>query len=584
MTGSDPVNISALGTLPKLAISREDGNSTVLLYGWPYFNNSRITSLAPAAEILNDPALFAKSLDGEFCLVIESPDQFVIVSDRFVSHPLFYALIGDELIYSFSYSKIWEHLSSSGQLHPDKYAIYEFLKFQRLFGNKTLDRSSKMLRPATVLNLDKHTLKFSTTKYWSPNFSKRHDSTASIASDLASVVQQSIRRKTDGIENIGLLLSGGMDSRVVLGGFDRSNPPSTFTVGSFENNEYDVAKELAGKTGSPHYFVKRGPTHYADILPSAVSAGGGMYSYQHGHFFGLNLPAKTDLLLHGHGFDYMFQGMYLPARRRTFLGKTTHSYELTQPNSIVDAYVDSAKYKLKGIDPSGLLQTNEISYAEESVRSSIQSIVDEVKDSAEESFDVWDYLTLGAPGRHYTYLNLLSAGSLAPQQTVAWDNSIFNLFFTVPAHVRFGTKLLAETIKILQPELLDVRNANTNLSPKLSGASLTMAAWRRGISRRVGMSQISDPSQEERSWPTGTKILNDSDSLSKRANDLFTSDALLQLDLFAPDLLQKTIEGFKAGQHQLGSAILTLITLDEFLSKPAYGQNNLLNKLGEIRS
>lgn len=566
MTGPGPATVTALGPLPKLAAKREEGGTTATLYGWPYSNQTRISELPPVVEILNDPARFAKTLDGEFCLVIDSPTQLVIVSDRFVSRPLFYTLAGDELIYSFSYSQIWKRLSINGQLRPDKYAVYEFLKFQRLFGDKTFDQSSKMMTPATILTFDKHSQKYSTTKYWSPDFTKRHDPRSAIAADLAAAVQHSINSKTESVENVGLLLSGGMDSRVVLGGFAPSSPPNTFTVGNFENNEFDVARELAQIVGTPHHFVQRSLTHYTDILPKAVSAGGAMYSYQHGHFFGLNLPTSTDLLLHGHGFDYMFQGMYLPSRRRTFLGRSTRSYELTPPVDIVGEYANSAKYRLKGISPSSLLQPDEISHADESVRSSIQSIVDEVESDAAEGFDTWDYLTLGAPGRHYTYLNLLSAESLAPQQSVAWDNSIFNLFFSTPASVRFGTKLLAETIKILRPELLEVRNANTNLSPKLSGARLTMAAWQRGIYRRLGMSKTSDPSPTERSWPTGAKILSESDSLSQRANSLSTSDSLNQLELFDRQAVQRTVEQFNVGQVQLGPAILTLITLEEFLT------------------
>jgi hypothetical protein len=99
-----------------------------------------------------------------------------------------------------------------------------------------------------------------------------------------------------------------MYSRVVLGAFDHTQPPTTLTVGEYENNEVAVASELAELIGSQHHFVKRNPTHYADILSTGTSLGEGMYSYQHGHFFDMELPTPTDLLVHGHGFDYMFHG------------------------------------------------------------------------------------------------------------------------------------------------------------------------------------------------------------------------------------------------------------------------------------
>lgn len=567
MTAPRPAGVIVLGDLPDSTVAGSgDGQASLRIFGWPYTDFVPLTPDRSLDHIIRDPVAFAKNLDGEFCIALETPDRLLLISDRFVSQPLFYAVHDDQFAYTFSYTAIWAWLRNNGALHPDRHAFYEFLKFQRLFGDKTLDQSSKMLPPATVLTFDKNTRKVSKAKYWSPGFEKRGDSTAGIAADLADALRGSAHVKTGEIENVGLLLSGGIDSRVILGAFVRDAPLNAFTVGTTENNEVDVARELAGKVDVPHYFVQRSPTHYADILPVSVAGGGAMYSYQHGHFFGLKLPVQTDLLVHGHGLDYMFQGMYLPSRRQSFMGRPTRNYDLTIPGSIVDEYIDSAKYRLKGVDPNTLLRPAERASAEETVRSSVEMVAQEVQDAAAEPFDVWDYLTFGWPGRHYTYLNLISAGSLAPQRTIAWDNTIFDLFYATPARVRFGTRLLTETLKVLRPELLEVRNANTNLSPKLSGTRLTIAAWRRGLMRRAGLTRSHYPSAHDRSWPTSDRVLADSHALMERARGLSTSPGLLQLELFDPLALQQIIERFETGQHGLGSAILTLLTMDEFLA------------------
>ena len=569
MTEQRPAEVIAPGVvLPDstFAGSSGGGRGSLDVFGRPYVNSVPLTPDLSIGQVIGDPVAFAKSLDGEFCIVLKTLDRLLLISDRFVSRPLFYTAQDDRFVYTFSYSHMWEWLRNDGTLRPDRYAFYEFLKFQRLFGDRTLDHISKMLPPSTVLTFDKNTRKITSEKYWSPDFEKRGDSATGIAGDLADTIRQSLKAKTGGIENVGLLLSGGMDSRVVLGAFDRATPPNTFTVGATENNEVKVARELAEKLSAPHYFVERSPTHYADILPTGVSGGGAMYTYQHGHFFGLKLPAQADLLVHGHGLDYMFQGMYLPSRRKSFLGRPTRNYGLVFPGQVVDEYIESAKYRLKGIDPSSLLQTAEHAIAEENVRDSIETVAREVQDVVAEPFDLWDHLTFGWPGRHYTYLNIISAGSLAPQRTVAWDNTIFDLFYATPARVRFGTRLLAATLKVLRPELLEVRNANTNLSPKLSGTGLTVAAWRRGLMRRAGLTRSDYPSAQERSWPTNDQVLANSNSLLERARGLSTSNGLLQLDLFDSLALQRIVGRFETGQSGLGSAILSLLTIDEFLS------------------
>jgi len=537
------------------------------VFGRPYVGSQPVLGELDVDRILADPMSFARSLDGEFVVVAESTEQLVLISDRFVSQPLFYSFHGEQFTYSFTYSKMWGWLRSTGALRPDKYAFYEFLKFQRLFGERTLDHSSKLLAPATIFALDKRSRSISQETYWSPNFEKRDDSLIDIAAELADGVRRSVRAKTASFDSIGLLLSGGMDSRVVLGGFESGNQPATYTVGSHKNNEVEVAAELAEAADASHYFARRSPSHYADILSQSSSAGGAMYSYQHGHFFGMELPKKPELILHGHGFDYMFQGMYLPSRRRSFLGRQTRNYSLVTPTSVVDDYIESAKYKLKGIDLGGLLPVGEIARAEASVRESIETVAGGVRDAAVEPFDVWDHLTFGWPGRHYTYLNLISVTSVAPQQTVAWDNTIFDLFHATPASVRFGTRLLAETIRSLRPELLEVRNANTNLSPKLSGGALTLAGWRRGLGRRMGLVSASerDPNPDDRSWPSIGNQLRGQAALSDRIELLGESEEIGELDLFEMSAVCELVRSFQSGRSEAASALATLLTIDQFL-------------------
>lgn len=566
MSQSLPLKTTLVGEQPNIATVQASGESKLSIFGWPYSEGTRILKLPSVDAFISDPSTVVQSLNGEFCVIAESPSVLVIASDRYVSHPLFYAIQNGEFVYSFEYSVLWSHLKNKGLLTPDKYSIFEFLKFQRLFGTKTLDLSSKMLPPASILRYDKRSGEVSTRDYWTPDFTKRTDSIKSIASDLAEVTRASIKSKISGFKNVGLLLSGGMDSRVVLGGFDQPDILTALTVGSDRNNEVKAAEELASKTRISHQFVDRTPSHYSEILSQSVSVGGAMYSFQHGHFFGLDIPKNIDLLLHGHGFDYMFQGMYLPSRRRSLLGRKTRVYELSTPSSVIDEYFSEAKYQLKGLDVTSLLSTSEIDKANESARSSINAVLSNVEDRVVDPLDAWDYLTVGAPGRHYTFLNLLSAESLAPQQTVAWDNAVFDCYFSTPANVRFGTRLLSETIAILNPALLEVRNANTNLSPKLGGIQLTLASWRRGALRRIGMTTATDPSQDDRSWPSSAQILDHSDVLIDHAENLSKSESLLSLDLFDPTAIASIVSQFRAGQKQLGSAILTLITLDEFLS------------------
>ena len=57
-----------------------------------------------------------------------------------------------------------------------------------------------------------------------------------------------------------------------------------------------------------------------------------MYTIDNALFFGIEkeVAPKVDVLLHGHGIDYMFQGMYLPAKTVRLFGRPTF-FKLKKP-------------------------------------------------------------------------------------------------------------------------------------------------------------------------------------------------------------------------------------------------------------
>jgi len=567
MTNEDQSKVLVLGTEPRVATRSKSASTSFTIYGSPSING-RAPNAEENSRLFNDPLANARSLDGEFVVVVETPDSVQIINDRFSAHPLFYLPNGEQLVISFSYHELWKWLSKNNRLKIDPLAFYEFLHFQRLFGETTFDQSSKALTPATILTFNFRTKKLSTERYWTPNFDKRNDGRKAIASDLAEAVKRSVATKTIDSKTPSLLLSGGMDSRVALGGFNLDQLPHCLTVGETENNEVDVARSLAELVGAKHTYVPRSPSHYTDILSTAIATGGGMYSFQHGHFFDLDLP-ETDLILHGHGFDYFFQGMYLPATRNKFLGRPTRSYSLDQISAgFIGQYTQEAKYRLKGINPLDLLQSDTADEAMGRLVSDLNSVVEPITSSTADPYDQWDYLTTSAPGRHYTYLNMQSAASLAEQRTIAFTNDIFDLYYSTPAKVRHGTTLLAETIKQLNPRLLSVRNANTNMRPDLSPTRLTLETWARGLRRRIGFggNSSSDPSAIDRSWPTDSEIATGSGVIRKRIAQLPRSSAINSLGIFDQSMLETLVTSTQNGDRSGSSTLLSLLTIDEFLS------------------
>ncbi len=556
---------------PNVAARDDSQTGSITVYGSPSIGGQPISNVSALGDFADNPAKQTRNLNDEFVIVAEYPNEVIVANDRFAALPVFYAVENNDLVISFSYQTMWRRLSENNTLEPDPLAFFEFLHFQRLFADTTFDRATKTLPPASILKLNKNTGIVTIDRYWTPEFNKRSDGLKSIAADLAAAVKSSIARKTLDKTNVSLLLSGGMDSRVVLGGFSGGNAPHCITIGSTKNNEVEIAESLAKIVDARHSFVERSPSHYENVVAEATSTGGGMYSFQHGHFFDLDIP-ETDLMLHGHGFDYYFQGMYLPSSRGRLLGRPTRSWTLDPIGfDLAGQYINEAKYRLKGLSPYSLLKHDLITPAEDRMRADLEAVLKPISSTRSDSYDDWDYLTTSAPGRHYTYLNILSAGWLAEQRTVAFDNDILDIYYAIPTKLRHGTQLLAETIKELDPRLLKVRNANTNLRPDLTPVKLTVSSWVRGARRRLGVggSLRPDPSMSDRSWPTDSEIIRNSPALTARIVALSTAEGLVSLDIFDEEKIARAAAGFHKGNNRIAPALLSLITIDEFINPTA---------------
>jgi hypothetical protein len=270
----------------------------------------------------------------------------------------------------------------------------------------------------------------------------------------------------------------------------------------------------------------------------------------------------------------MFQGLYLPSTRLNVLGRPTQAYRLRRlGTNLTRDYLDTAKYRLKGIDTYSVLKRKLRKESRDWLQASIDETLQPVRAIVDEPYDLWDYLNVGSPSRHYTYLNLLSADLITEQRTVAFDNDIFDLYFAIPARIRLGTRLLSKAIQVLDPALLRIRNANTNLDPDLSPVKLTLASWRRGLLRRLSLGKRNSryPAPADRSWPDTQDLVRTSPRLTERMNRLRKSERLFSLDLFDPDRVTDLVESYDSGDPNPGPALLTLITIDEFLSVSGSG-------------
>tara|TARA_Y100000588_G_scaffold395260_1_gene521989 strand:+ start:9362 stop:11158 length:1797 start_codon:yes stop_codon:yes gene_type:complete len=510
-------------------------------------------------------------LNGEFLLVIENKLErnIKIINDRFASIPLFYSA-SDFLIASVFYSDIWQKLKVQNKLKITSRNFFEFLWLNRILGTKTYDEHSRYLLPASVLTYDAGTASIS--RYWEPSFEKTTESIEECAVEMGRLLRQSVSRKTkDNGERIGLFLSGGMDSRTVLSSFN--HPPVCFTLAVAYNNEVRVAKEVADFVGAKHNFLKIDSDPYSDRLDEMVRIGNGMSSFENALFIGYRgkVSEEADVLFHGHGIDYMFQGMYVPRLPVTLFQRTLFFEKLrTISSDFVTDFLNNVPYRIKNIDLFAFVKRSHRKELEESLRCSVQEVVAAGKKYCNDPYDFWEYMLVHAMSRHYSNPNISSLATCGEQRTVTFDNDIFNFYLSLPVKYRLQGKIARQNLMNMSSGLAKIKTGNTNLPATLSPAQ-KQAYWLRDWFLRKSLirkqTRFHAP-PEERTWPDRGMMYKLHDRLKYVALEMSRSEALDSLGFLDMDIVRNSVDSWVDKPSKFtGALISNLVTIDRFMKQ-----------------
>ncbi len=416
--------------------------------------------------LTHGPQGFEK-LNGSFVILVydRGSGELLIANDRFGSRPLFYYGDRDKLVFGTQCGPLLEFKEIGREI--DTQAMFEFFTFQRVFEDRTLFRSVKLLDPATVLRFGGGTV--STSKYWSMEY--RPDSSLSrreFAEELAATFSQAVRARVAGGEKAGLFLSGGLDSRAVLGALKGVVDVECITVADLINREVQIANRIAHAAGSRHHYIERSEGHYVDIVDEAVRVGGGLFVYAHAHFIGLfdRVRPICDVVFHGFDPETLFRGTNLPWKKFSAGGRTMdlRSLKPLHHDDLVDSLLENVKSSTWGLDPGRLFAG---SYRKE-LPSSIREMVSRHvrgTERIESAYNRYDLFVVHPRMRHRAALFVISMRPYVRERTVSCDNNLLDLYLRMPPELRADPGLWTDALRILDADVAGVPDANTGLSP-----------------------------------------------------------------------------------------------------------------------
>src|SRR6266850_1026939 len=197
--------------------------------------------------------------------------KLFLARDSFGIKPLYYWADNESFVFSSELRGLRQFVDDSIDLAN----LAELLRLRYLPAPDTLFKKIRKVRPGHVVEVDLRGARLSLREYpfvASPDCEVAVQNRAEAVEQYAFLLEQAIKRQMLSDVEVGVLLSGGIDSALIASIAQRhtSYKMKAFTVGFSEPDETDEiakARETARIVGLDHYEVRMGFPEFLDLLP-----------------------------------------------------------------------------------------------------------------------------------------------------------------------------------------------------------------------------------------------------------------------------------------------------------------------------
>ena len=175
---------------------------------------------------------FVEHLDGNFNIIIfnKKNNSLTLLNDRSAYFGMYYS---QNLIFG---TNIKSNLILNKKTELDKEAIIELFHLGHFLGNKTLFTAVKHLNQGSILEC-KDKLKINS--YWIPKFTPLRKSKKWFIKEFNQGIRNSVEQRLKNKKEVGLALSGGLDSRAVAAAIEKEGfKIKAFSYGERSTNDF----------------------------------------------------------------------------------------------------------------------------------------------------------------------------------------------------------------------------------------------------------------------------------------------------------------------------------------------------------
>jgi asparagine synthase (glutamine-hydrolysing) len=240
-------------------VFRTNSDTEVIIHGYKQWGD----------EVLN-------RLNGMFGLALWDVRQsrLLLARDPFGIKLLYYRIDGDTLTFGSEMRAV--RATMPGKTEIDPTALNLFLRYRYTPSPYTILKGVHKLAPGTKLTVQNGCCQVSRWYRFKPEPFAPTKSLDEAREELLSIYKAAVRRQLISDVPVGLLLSGGIDSGLLLGlmNLNGSSWP-TYSVGygsTFADDELEDAAETARLLGSNHHSVVITKSIFDEALPKIVGA------------------------------------------------------------------------------------------------------------------------------------------------------------------------------------------------------------------------------------------------------------------------------------------------------------------------
>lgn len=290
--------------------------------GYRFFSNGDTEVVLKAFHLWGDACV--ERFHGMFAIAVLERDSgaLTLARDRFGIKPLYLA----ETSQRIRFASTLPALLAAGDTDTDidRHALHHYMTFHSVVPpERTILGGVKKMPPATVRRIESDGTS-KRRRYWQPRYERRADDAGLCRDDwrdrVLEALRTAVRRRMVADVPVGVLLSGGVDSSVIVGllAEEGQEALSTFSIGFEEANgekgdEFKYSDRIAETFETDHHKLFVPSNDLLRELPGAIRAmPEPMVSYDNIGFYllGREVAKHIKVVQSGQGADEVFGGYH----------------------------------------------------------------------------------------------------------------------------------------------------------------------------------------------------------------------------------------------------------------------------------